>query len=62
MDELPYICPEHPHAQIEESYDVKKYVYNGYPRGTGIKSNYKWACAECGRELSAPRKEEQSHG
>lgn len=52
-DNLPYICEAHPHAQIRKSWDETHYVMNGYPVGTGIKSNYKYECAECGRELRA---------
>jgi len=51
---LPWQCPEHPDAKIRESYNVTRYVWNGYPRGTGEKNNYKYECMECGRELAPP--------
>lgn len=49
---LPYICPEHPMAQIRHEWDQTHYVMNGYPAGTGISSNHRYYCATCGRELS----------
>ena len=53
---LPWVCPEHPNAQIRHSWDQTHYVMNGYPVGTGIRSNQRYECAECGRELQ-PDKE-----
>jgi len=53
---LPWVCPDHPDAQVRCSWDETHYVMNGYPAGTGIKSNFKYECAVCGREL-APDKE-----
>jgi hypothetical protein len=52
---LPWQCPDHPDAKIIESWDLTRYVYNEYPRGVGIKSNYKYECAECHRELAAAK-------
>ena len=47
----PYICGDHPEAQIKKSWDQNHAVLNGYPAGTGWGSNYKYECNECGREL-----------
>jgi len=53
--ELPWQCPEHPSAQIRKSWDDSRYVMNGYPVGIGTKSNIKYECAECGRELATEK-------
>jgi hypothetical protein len=53
-NELPYICPEHPHAKVRHTWDQTHYVMSGYPAGTGTKSNHRYECAECGRELQPP--------
>ena len=53
--ELPWRCPEHPDAQIRQSWDSTRYVMNGYPVGTGVKSNYRYECEECGKELASPK-------
>lgn len=53
MTELPYICPEHPDAQIKHTWDQTHYVMNGYPAGEGISSKHQYWCAKCGRELAA---------
>ena len=53
MSKLPWRCSEHPNAQIRHSWDEKHYVLNSYPAGAGIKSNHKFECALCGRELAA---------
>lgn len=47
----PYVCPEHPAAQIRHSWDETQYIMNGYPAGRAIKINHTYQCAECGREL-----------
>jgi len=52
--ELPWQCPDHPDSKIKYTYDRTRYVFNGYPRGVGITSNYKYQCKECDRELAAP--------
>ena len=49
----PYICPDHPDAQIRHSWDQKHCVFNGYPAGTGWQTNHTFECANCGRELAA---------
>lgn len=51
---LPWVCPDHPSAQIRHSWDQSHYIMNGYPAGLGIKSNDKYECAVCGRELAPP--------
>ena len=41
MDRLPWVCWQHPLAPIR------------YPSGTGWRSNERWECSICGRELAA---------
>ena len=58
---LPYICPEHPHAQIRHEW-LRTYAT---ARLTGASWEYnepnsdQYFCAECSRELAA--KPELSH-
>ena len=52
---LPWKCPDHPNGQIRESWDEKHYILNGHRAGRGVKSNYRWECADCGRELKADK-------
>lgn len=54
--ELPYVCPEHPEAQIRHEWNQTHYVMNGYPQGAGIKHGHQYFCDICRREL-APLKE-----
>ena len=58
-EELPYICPSHPKAQILHTWDQTHSVIAGYPAGTGVTGNHKWKCNECGRELAPPKKEDK---
>jgi len=51
-DKLSWQCEQHPDAKIRKSWDQTHYVMNGYPAGEGVKSNYKYECAECSRELA----------
>ena len=60
MKELPWVCNDHPEAQVRKSWDRTYYVMNGYPSGSGIDSNFKYECAVCGRELAAEPPAEQS--
>ena len=54
---LPYICPEHPRAQVRHTWDRTQFVYgDGYPRGSGIDSNHQYECAICRRALAPPKK------
>lgn len=45
-------CPLHPDALVRHSYNLHQYVINGLPAGTGVRSDEKYVCAECGRPLS----------
>ena len=54
MPELPWICPNHPHAQIRHEWNRSQYIMNGYPAGRGIDTGHQYYCAECGRELAPP--------
>lgn len=49
---LPYICEQHPDAEIKHSWDETHTVLNSYPAGLGFKSNHKYECSICGKELS----------
>ena len=55
---LPWVCPEHPRAQIRHEWDETHFVMGGLPVGTGTKAGHKYYCAECGRELAAQKDEE----
>jgi hypothetical protein len=50
--DFPYICPDHPAAQIRHEWTEKQYVMNGYPTGTSLRSQHQYYCNECGRELA----------
>ena len=52
--DFPYICPEHPNAQIVHEWDKTHFVMNGYPAGTGLNSNHHYYCKDCHRELAKP--------
>lgn len=52
---LPWTCPDHPQAEIRHLWDQTHYVLNGYPAGQGIKSNHRYECAVCNRELAAEK-------
>jgi hypothetical protein len=49
---LPYVCTEHPDGEIRYSYTTEQYILNGYPAGDELKTDEKWECVICGRELS----------
>lgn len=49
----PWLCPDHPDAQIRRSWDQTQYVMNGYPAGVPLRRNFRYECAECGRELAS---------
>ena len=51
---LPWVCPQHPSAQIRHTWDQTHYVMNGYPAGNGISGNHRYECAECGTQLADP--------
>ncbi len=55
IEELPWICPQHPKAQVRHLWDQNHYVLNGYPAGTGWKSGHRYECAECGLQLAPPK-------
>ena len=44
-------CPDHPDALIRRTWDQNHYVLNGEASGTGWRTNIRYECAECGREL-----------
>jgi hypothetical protein len=51
-DKLPYICPEHPNANILHTWEEVHSFIGGYPAGSGYTKNHKYECQECGRQLS----------
>jgi hypothetical protein len=54
VKELPWLCDDHPEAEIWHSWDQNHYVMNGYPAGTGWRTAHSYECNECGRELAPP--------
>jgi hypothetical protein len=59
---LPWICEEHPDAQIKHSYDETHTVLNGYPAGMGWTSKHKYECSICGKELAPPEQDRGKEG
>lgn len=49
----PLCCPVHPDGLIRHSYDLTQTVLNGTPSGEGVRSNHRYECADCGRELAS---------
>lgn len=55
MNDLPYVCPEHPAAQVRHEWNRTRATV----RLTGASWEYdepnghRYYCAECGRELAA---------
>lgn len=62
MEWLPWVCPEHPKAQIRHSWDRTQYVMNGYPAGQALDMNHRYECAVCGRELAAAQETSEGGG
>lgn len=52
--DLPWVCPDHPKAQIRHTWDRTQYYLNQYPAGTPMDSAHRYECAECGRQLATP--------
>lgn len=52
--ELPYLCPQHPRAQIRHLWDQTHYIMNGLPAGAGFRKNHRYECAECGLQVAPP--------
>jgi hypothetical protein len=50
---LPWRCPDHPDAMIRHSWDQTQYMVNGHPASVPLKSNQRYECAECGRQLAS---------
>lgn len=59
LQHLPWRCPDHPDAMIRHSWDQTHYVLNGYPAGEGMRSNHRYECAECGRQLADEKAKEE---
>lgn len=51
-EKLPWICPEHPHAEIMHTWDETHFVVGGLLAGLGIKLKHRYECVICGRELA----------
>lgn len=57
---LPYLCPEHPTAQVRHSWDRTRTEVNWGPHRPRIllsktDRNHKYECAKCNRELAAAK-------
>lgn len=57
-NDYPWICPEHPAAQIRHEWDQTQLIQGGYPAGKGFSSNHAYFCVECGRRLAAEKPKE----
>lgn len=53
MSALPWVCQDHPRAQVRRSWDRTQYSMNGYPAGIPMDSNERFECAVCGRQLAS---------
>lgn len=58
--ELPWVCPEHPNAQIRHEWDHTQLIQGGYPAGQGFTSNHTYHCNECGRRLAAEKQKQEA--
>jgi len=47
-DDFPVCCGD---APVRRTWDQNHYVLNGYPAGHGWKSNVRYECSACGKEL-----------
>lgn len=50
-DDLPYICPEHPDAQIRHEWAYTRTRVHLTGAEWGYDHDHRYYCAECGREL-----------
>jgi hypothetical protein len=57
--ELPWICPNHPHAEIRREWLHTQWAIGGWPRGTGINHDYRYYCNDCDLELAPPTSDEE---
>lgn len=55
MSDLPSICKDHPNAEIRHEWDESYYILNGFRAGPADKTDHKYFCNECGRELCSPQ-------
>ena len=65
--DLPWICEDHPDAQIRHTWDRTRSEANWgpyRPRVTisEVDTNHRYECAVCGRELAPPSEEPQEDG
>lgn len=52
---LPYVCPDHPAAQILHEWNRTQYIQaHGYPMGIPLDSGHQYFCSKCKRELAPP--------
>ena len=56
---LPWLCSEHPRAEIRCSWDRTVYQIRGGEQGRPFDSNYHYYCSICGKELAASKKESE---
>lgn len=70
MNELPWLCPDHPDSATRKSWDehhvgyLDPYraglLYRAPPGVSGKTTNYRYGCNVCGRQLRVPE-EEKTH-
>lgn len=58
---LPWLCEEHPNAQIRHTWDEDRYVLNQVEvsRMGFNRRNHKYECDRCGKELAPPTEEKK---
>lgn len=59
MSDLPSVCKDHPNAEILHEWDQTHYVLNGFIAGVGTKSDHRYFCQKCRRELCSPKEYEE---
>lgn len=61
MADLPWLCPEHPDAQIRQEWTVTRHTarLTGASWETREAGSERCYCATCGRELAVPEPKEE---
>ncbi len=55
---LQWNCPDHPKAFVRYSYETIRFSHRGYHTTSGVETNRKYECVDCGMELSPPIEED----
>ncbi len=50
--QLPWVCPDHPAAQIRHEWDRTRTTVRMTGAGWDLDHKHQFFCAECGRELA----------